>query len=653
MKNLKNGSKSFMLIGLFIFLMNICGIQCFAQLKTAAIFGSNAVFQQNQKVPVWGTAKPKEKVEVIFGSFITHTITDEVGKWKVLLPTMKADGKTYQLTIKGETEKIVYDNIVFGEVWLASGQSNMAYTMSGDLMNKEEELKNATYPNIRFRNLEGVTAIVPSEIIPQKDWKICTPQTIGECSAVAYFFARSLHLDQHIPVGIIVAARGSTGIDTWMSKDCLIKHPDYTKALQTRDENPAHWDSIVNDGANASNFRDSIGKNSFIGLTMGVHKIDFDDASWKKSGYPVSGESMGTNGFWGVIWMRKTFDISQSQLTKKWTINLPLKDQDDIVYVNGKEVAKGVSRQKNKTVAIPNNLLLEGKNVITIRFCVNYNIAEIGNKETDCFMESTDKEKINLEGTWAFKTDIEPKVSGWIGFHNTSTVNFNAMIYPLIPYAIKGFLWYQGENNIWKGAQYVELSTMMIKDWRERWQEGNIPFLYVQLPFNSARGTKPVDGDKFSTFREYQRNILQKSPNTGMACTIDIGDVYNIHPSNKQDVGKRLYLIAQDLAYHQNVISSGPVFKEAKVNGNEVRVSFQYAEDGFKVKGANLENCFAISDTAGKWYWAEARIDRKELVLHSKEVDKPTKVQYGWQNNPYTPLYNQVDLPMQPFNVKL
>ena len=622
-----------------------------AQLKTAAIFGNNAVFQQNQKVPVWGYANPGGKVSVLFADFNTEVMADEKGKWMAYLPAMKADGKTYELTIKSGTDKITYSNIVLGEVWLASGQSNMAYAMSSDqLLNKEEETKNANYPNIRYRSIEGITAIAPSEIIHQQDWKVCTPQTIGGCSAVAYFFGRALHLDQHVPVGIIVSARGATGIETWISRDSLIKHPDFTKDLQTRDERKAHWDSIVIDAAKAGAYRDSIANKSFIGLKLGVTNVDYVDTGWKKTVYPISGERLGNNGYWGIIWVRKSFEVTASQLNKNWVISLPIGDVSDIVYLNGKEIAKNVTKQKMKNVTIPQGLLQDGKNVLSIRMYVNYNGSDIGNKETSCFIKTDDGDRIELNGEWASNSKIEPKVAGWLNFYNSNTVNFNAMIYPLIPYAIKGFLWYQGENNSNKAKQYSELQPMMINEWRARWNEGNIPFLFVQLPNYKTRFAKPIDGDAMTQFRDAQKSTLTISQNTGMACTIDIGDEYNIHPSNKQEVGRRLYLIAQEKVYYQKVVSSGPVFKAAKANGNEVKVSFKFAENGLTAKGKSLDNCFALADTSGKWYWADAKIDGNDIVLSSKDVQAPVKVQYAWQSNPYSPLYNSFDLPMQPFN---
>ena len=621
-----------------------------AQLKTAAIFGNNAVFQQNQKVPVWGYANPGGKVSVLFADFNTEVMADEKGKWMAYLPAMKADGKTYELTIKSGTDKITYSNIVLGEVWLASGQSNMAYAMSSDqLLNKEEETKNANYPNIRYRSIEGITAIAPSEIIHQQDWKVCTPQTIGGCSAVAYFFGRALHLDQHVPVGIIVSARGATGIETWISRDSLIKHPDFTKDLQTRDERKEHWDSIVNDAAKAGAYRDSIANKSFIGLKLGVTNIDYVDTGWKKTEYPISGERIGNNGYWGIIWMRKSFEITVSQLNKNWVISLPIGDVSDIIYLNGKEIAKNVTKQKVRNVTIPQGLLQVGKNVLSIRMYVNYNGSDIGNKETSCFIKASDDDRIELNGQWASNSQIEPKVAGWLNFYNSNTVNFNAMIYPLIPYAIKGFLWYQGENNSYRAKQYSELQPMMINEWRSSWNEGNIPFLYVQLPNYKGRSANPIEGDAMTQFRDAQKSTLTLSPNTGMACTVDVGDEYNIHPGNKQEVGRRLYLIAQEKVYHQKVVSSGPVFKLAKAKGNEVRVSFKFAENGLTAKGKSLNNCFALADTSGKWYWANAKVNGNDIVLNSREVQSPTKVQYAWQTNPYAPLYNTLDLPMQPF----
>lgn len=624
-----------------------------AQLILPGVFGNNAVFQQKIKIPIWGNATPRTTVTVSFAKFTKQTIADEKGKWMIYLPAMKAKGKVYQLIIKSGNEKIIFDNIVLGEVWLASGQSNMAYTVNSDLLNKEEEIKNANYPNIRFRNIENTTSIVPLDVLKQQDWKICTSQNVESFSAVAYFFARALHLDKHLPVGIINASRGSTSIESWMSKDKLITHPDFTKDLSSRDEDTAHWTATANNAIKANAYREYIANTSFIGLKLGVQQLNFDDSNWKKTAFPLSAEKMGYANYWGMLWVRKTFDISFSQLNKDWLLSLPIKDQGDIVYLNGKELTRDVTKLKNKAIIIPSGFLQSGKNVLTIRMYINWGIADIGDRLTNCFLKSEQGDQIDLAGLWAHNQKIEPEVGGWQSFYNTSTVNYNAMIHPMIPYAIRGFLWYQGENNSRKPKQYSELQPMLIEDWRSRWQEGNIPFLYVQLPNYKNRLANPTEDDYLSLFREAQKTTLTRSPNTGMACIIDIGDEFNIHPGNKQEVGKRLYLIAQEKVYHEKVVSAGPVFKSASVDGNKIRISFLNLKNGLKSTADSLNKCFAVADESGKWFWADAKIDGKNILITCKEVPHPVKLQYAWQNNPIAPLYNQEGLPMLPFNEKL
>ncbi len=622
-----------------------------AQLNPAAIFGNNAVLQQGIKVPLWGTGTKGTIVHISFGKTHQSIKVGENGNWMIRLPKMKADGKTYQLKIINGKDSIIYHNIMIGEVWLASGQSNMAYAVNSDLNNKAFEIENANYPNIRYRSIENITSIKPSVTIRQQDWKVCTPQTIGNCSAVAYFFARALHQDKNVPVGIIVSAKGSTSIESWMSKDALIQHPDFTKDLQNRDEDSMHWLATVASALKANADREIIANTSFNGLKLGVHQIDFDDANWKQTAYPISCEKMGYGSYWGMVWFRKSFKLDTAQSQKNFELYLPLHDQNDIVYLNGKELTRGITKLTNKSVAIPKGFLKQGNNALVVRMYVNYAIADIGDRQTDCFIKAKDGDYVDLKGFWKHSNKIEPEVASWQGFHSTSTVNFNAMIYPIIPYGIKGFLWYQGENNASgvKIKQYESLQPMLIKDWRNRWQQGNIPFLFVQLPNYKARLQEPIDGDNWSLFRAVQQNTLKNTPNTGMICTIDIGDEFNIHPGNKQDVGKRLYLLAKEKVYKKSIVGNGPQFKTAKLKNGQLKVSFTNAKGGLSSKDSLLNNCFAVSDTSGKWHWCNALINGSDILIDIKNISGAKMVQYAWQSNPYAPVYNMQGLPMLPF----
>ena len=624
-----------------------------AQLKAAGIFGDNAIFQQSIPIPVWGVAKVSSLVKITLGENEVQVMSDGQGKWMGYLPAMDADGKSYQLNISSGTETISYRNIMLGEVWLASGQSNMEYRMGFDLVNKEEEIKNANYPAIRFRIVDNVTSIVPMDDIIQKEWKICSPANAPAFSAVAYFFARSLHADLKVPVGVIVAARGATGIETWMSKGRLITHPDFTAALNKRDEDSAHWNEYVRKSMKAEADRDVVAKTSFNGLKMGVTQLAFNDTGWTKTLFPLSSAKMGYGNYWGLIWIRKSFELTESESRKLQGLFLPINDQNDQVYLNGKLLAEGVAKMKSKTVVIPKNLLKAGQNILSIRMYINWGTADIGDRNTNCYLHFADGKQLILDGQWKHSNTIEPAVAGWQDYYNKLTVNFNGMIHPLIPYGIKGFLWYQGENNASKAKQYAELQPMLIDDWRVRWKQGYLPFLYVQLASYNSRSDTPLASDVWAQFRDAQRSTLFSSNNTAMACAIDIGDEFNIHPPNKQDVGHRLYLAAQHQVYHQNVIGFGPLLKSAIIQGNQVSVSFTCAEDGIVNKGNSPIVGFAVSDNTGKWFWANAIIDGQSVLVSSKEVLHPVRVQYAWQSNPIATLYNASGLPMIPFNEKV
>jgi len=625
----------------------------FAQLRSAGIFADNAVLQQRSRIPVWGWASPGSNVEVLFAGHEVKGRVDAGGAWKVYLPAMKADGKSHSLNIRSAGQSITYNNVVLGEVWLASGQSNMAYTVGSDLNNREQEIKAANYPDIRFRMVENVTAIVPASDIAGKPWSLCSPITVGNFSAVAYFFARAIYLDQKVPVGIICASRGSTSIESWMSKESLLKNPEFVGDLNTRDEDPAHWNDIVQKSASDENFRELMAKTSFKGLALGVNKVDFDDREWKAAQFPLNADKMGIAGYWGLLWVRKTFDMSADQAKKNWVLNLPITDRNDIVYLNGEEIAREASKAKGGIVKIPSGVLNNGKNVLAIRVYVNWGSADIGTRTSSCFLRSTDDEQVVLTGTWASNSKIETEVAPRSSFFNTNTVNFNAMINPLVPYGIRGFIWYQGENNVRKPKQYSELMPLMINDWRERWQEKKAPFLWVQLASFRQRSAQPISHDDLAELRDAQRYTLSVVPRTGMATAVDIGDEFNIHPGNKQDVGQRLYLAAQEQAYHRGPVGSGPLFKSASVQGDVVRLKFLYAKHGLNTKDAQISNCFALADSSGKWYWAVARIDGNDIVLSCKDVKAPVEVQYGWQSNPAVPLYNTEGLPMIPFKEKI
>lgn len=634
-----------------LFLFFLLPLFLFSQLQVAGIFGDNAVIQQEYATPIWGRTKADSLVELNFAGKTYRSVADSIGKWLIKLTPMKADGKTHKLIVESCGEKIEFKNILIGEVWFASGQSNMEWKVGNEIFNRDEEIANANYPEIRFNTIKVSSSIKPESDIPSKKWEVCTPSSVKGFSAVSYFFARELHLDKKVPVGIIVAARGATNIETWISREKLMSHHEFADKLSKIDS--LYWKDKIQQVIQAEKEREDIAKNSLVGINMKVHTGQFDDSDWNRTLFPLNMPKMNYLRFWGIVWVRKSFKMSFDAINQEWKLTLPIKCQNDRVYVNGNEIIRDVSKLKDMTFLIPKGILHKGNNIIAIRMYVNWGIGEIGDENKGCYLESNNNQRVNLDGYWLHNNKIEPAVAQWLDYYNTCTVSFNSMINPVIPYGIRGFLWYQGENNanstLYK--QYVDLQPMLIADWRKRWQQGDLPFLFVQLSAYGERSLFPKSVDSWANFRDSQTTTLYKSNNTAMACTIDIGEANNIHPKNKQEVGRRLYIAAKAKAYGSAAIYSGPMIRSAKLDEDTIKVSFYFSENGLKTANNDLLKGFAVADASGKWVWAEARIVGNYVYVNSKKVKKPTQIQYAWQGNPECNLYNTEGLPAVPFKM--
>lgn len=631
----------------FILQEGLLSVQIKAEFKVAGVFGNNAILQQERQIPVWGSAAPWAKVEVTFSNISIQTVTDASGKWITYLPAMKADGKSYQLNVRCNQDKITFNNIMLGEVWLASGQSNMEFKVAS-LLNKEEEAKDANYPDIRFRKVDYVTSVIPFKDIPQDNWVICSPQTVKDFSAVAYLYAKELNLKKGVPVGIISSSWGATSIEAWMSSEVLMTLPDFRQRIIKMDHNSEHWKAFVAKNIKAEHDRDSIAKAANVGIKSHVNGLNYDDSSWKRTLYPLDMGKIGLGGFWGIVWFRKSFEFPSELQKSHFFFCLNLKAKEVNLYLNGIEIGHTINPDKVMFYGIPAKLLKSGRNVLSIRMYITWGTANIGTSENDSYLVSSDKKiKIPLNNEWRSSGIIEPPVPQWQNYYNQLSVQYNARIAPLIPYAIRGVIWYQGENNAGKANQYRILFPLMIQDWRLRWNEGYMPFLFVQLPNYMDRKAEPSE-ESWAEMREAQTLALN-CPNTGMACTIDIGEANNIHPRNKSDVGHRLYLAACNIAYHGNNVSSGPVYDSMKIEGDKIRLKFSSCGSGLESKDNKLLKGFAIAGSDQKFYWGSAFIEGNEVVVSSLKVKLPVAVRYGWANNPDCNLNNREGLPAPPF----
>jgi sialate O-acetylesterase len=645
-KNQKEMKRLFLLLSLFLILSLVHG-----QLKMAGIFTDHAVIQQNAYVPVWGWAKPGAEVVLKIAGRNYTALADGAGRWQISMEPFKADSKTHKLCLYSGKDSICLSNIVFGEVWFASGQSNMEWKMRSGVVNGQQEIAAANYPDIRIHTVKPLTSAQPVTDISGSEWTICTPINAPDFSAVAYFFARELHKDLKVPVGVIVAARGATNLETWMSRERLMTHPDFSESVARFDTDTARWNQKVREAIAAERKREAIANTSTAGIDQKVHTLMFDDTAWSRTEFPLNMPEMGYPGFWGLVWARKVYEMPAKCKSKQWELILPMKNQNDRVYLNGKEIARSVSKMKKPVITIPKSLLRPGRNVIAVRMYVHWGSAEIGNDQSPAYLQSDDGQRIILDGLWTHSNSIEPPVAQWQNYYNTNNVNFNAMVSPVIPYSIRGFLWYQGENNASRFLQYADLQPLLIDDWRVRWQQGYLPFLYVQLANFKERLQTPAATDDWASFRDAQTSTLNRSFNTAMASAIDIGNGNDIHPQNKQDVGKRLWLAAKAKAYGAQIVYSGPVFRSVKKEKDRLRISFDFADNGLKTSDNKPVKGFAVCQGNGQWLWVEARIDTSDILIEN--IGEVVRIQYAWQSNPEVNLYNAEGLPAVPFNIEL
>lgn len=622
-----------------------------AKVVLPPMFSDNMVLQQQADVPVWGEAKPMKTVKVTtsWDGKTYETQADKEGKWKLSVRTPEAGGP-YELTLT-DGQKQVLKNVMIGEVWICSGQSNMEMPLEGwgKIMNYQKEVSAADYPNIRLLHVEHVTSTQPESDIKVRDngWQVCSPQTIPNFSATAYFFGREISEKQNVPVGLIHTSWGGTNVESWISGKVLQEMPDFSDVVEEVRAMPDKtamkaeylktleaWNNRVDEGFSA-------------GKPVRA-EVSLDDSNWAKMKFPGMVEEQGLNGFDGLIWLRRTVDIPASWAGKKVQLILGTIDDNDITYWNGQEVGRttGYTIQRNYTV--PGKLVKAGQLSLAIR------IVDTGGgcgMPNDLYLRSANGEQISLAGEWKYQVAADARKEGMPPKDmsenpNLPTSLYNAMIHPLVPYGIRGAIWYQGENNASRAYQYRELFPLVIENWRKDWGK-DFPFYFVQLANFKPVSPEPVDSD-WAELREAQTRTLSVA-NTGMAVIIDKGEANDIHPKDKQAVGHRLALIARAKTYGEQIPYSGPMYHSYEVDGDKIILSFDHTEGGLKSGDGKALQGFSIAGRDHKFHWAKAEIQGDKIVVSSPEVLYPVAVRYGWADNPVCNLYNGAGLPASPF----
>ena len=641
---------------LVVFIGFSCSPQSPTKLEMSPLFGENMVLQQQKEIPVWGLAPSGSTVTVIFRNQKIKTKADDDGKWIVYLnPGKTGTGET--LTIKNKHQKLIFKNVAVGDVWLASGQSNMEVPLInkwGAINNGEAEAASANYPDIRLFTVNHNCPVVPVDTISTDGWKTCTPESVKNFSAVAYFFGRDLYNQLHVPIGLIMSVWGGSVAEAWTSAESLELMEDFTNNVQKIRSLPADT-AAQRKQFEKDNFQMHIEMArkdpGIMGRDTVFTVLALKETDWSAMNLPGLWENTDFGVFDGSVWFRKHVSLPTEMSLKEMTLNIGSSDDFDEAWVNGRKVGESGYWGIPRHYKIPANVVKEGDNVITLRVSDFQGAGGFNDKPEDFYLSGPGNFHLDISGEWLMHAgynarDIETMAMK-PGDPNRPTVLYNGMINPLIPFAIKGVIWYQGESNTGKAWQYRTLFPTLIKDWRNHWKAGDCPFYFVQLANFMQRNDKPVD-DMWAELREAQSAALQLS-NTGMAVTIDIGDANNIHPGNKQDVGKRLALWALNKTYKKDIPCSGPLYRSYNIVGNQIIINFDYVYNGLSTSDKGNLKGFAIAGDNKKFVWADAHILGNTVVVSCKEIANPVAVRYAWSSNPECNLINSANLPASPF----
>ncbi len=614
-----------------------------AQVKLPALVRDSMILQRDEKVKLWGWASTNEKIAIRFKGKVYRTTAGTEGNWVIQLPPTEAGGP-YQIDITA-SNKITLHDVLFGDVWLCSGQSNMVHQMNIHDVTYANDIATANYPQIRQFLVPMLTDLQgPQRDLPPGRWAPAVGEAVRPFSAVAYFFAKTIHEKYKVPVGIINASVGGTPIEAWISSEGLKEFPEQTAVIE-KNKDTAYINSFSRQAAPASQPADA-------GLAaMPVwYNTAYTPKGWRNINIPGYWEDQGIRDLNGVVWYRREIDIPASMTGKAARVFLGRIVDADELYINGKKVGATSYQYPQRRYNVAPDVLKAGRNLFVIR--VTNTAGKGGFVPDKPYCIFADGDTVDLKGYWQYKvgTAFNPVTTPVkrINLQYQPAALYNAMIAPEINYTIKGFCWYQGEANAGRPKQYEKLLPALISNWRQKWNQGALPFLFVQLPGFQDYNYLPAESD-WAMLRESQLKTLSV-PNTAMAVAIDLGEWNDIHPDNKKEVGERLALAAIKTAYKEDIIYSGPLYRSAVIEGDKIIVSFTHTGEGLITKDGEAPATFEIAGADKKFVWANAKIDGNKVMVWSNNIAAPVYVRYAWSDNPVNPnLCNKEQLPASPF----
>lgn len=616
-------------------------------LKLPALYANDMVLQRNKPLAFWGQAAPEKSVQVTLlkaQKIIAQSAAtaDKDGHWQLTLPAQQAGGP-FQIKIGEGANRHLIDNVLIGDVWVASGQSNMEWNLGASTTNWEQEVAQSNFPNIRFFKVDKNFSATPLSDVQSTGWKVANPQNSADFSAVAWYFAKNYHRDKGIPIAIVDSSWGGTPAEAWTPLTALKQIPTYADDAKDLEDKPTKWQEIFDENDRLEKQKWALIESKEAYAEGQILQQDYDDSQWSTTVLPTPTNQPLSD----IVWLRKviTLDSTPSNVS----LNMGEINQMGLVFINGQQVYSKSWQDVIAETELPDKVLHKGDNIIAIRAFNSWdNKVNVG-KPQQLYLK-LDGQILDLSGEWLMSNDIEAKMPNVKHYNWKTGVLYNAMINPLLRFPISGVIWYQGENNVGQDLVYTNLFKDMISHWRKGWEEPDMPFLFVQLASYLQPQEQPKESD-WAELREAQASALEL-PHTAMAVTIDIGEADNIHPKNKKDVGYRLWQAARHVVFNEDVPYSGPTFKEinaVKINGkNALKINYTHIDEGLKIKGEQLLG-FAIAGADGKFVNAQATIDGNTVIVSSPKVKQPVSVRYAWADYSPANLYNSADLPAVPF----
>lgn len=618
-----------------LILLSLLTYNSYALIKPAKIFSDNMVLQRGMEIPVWGTANPGEEISIRLITSEVKTIAQSNGCWMVKIPMTNPSGP-YALIISGSSERIEFKNVLIGDVWFASGQSNMEHPMKGwewiphsAVSNFEQEIADSNFPEIRLFSVPKYPSPVELNNLTGGKWEVTSPVNVSKFSAIGWFFAKELHKNIKVPIGIINSSWGGVPIQTLMSREFL-ESSKTSVNIQAKPEkfNQEEWSGKITESLENTLLRRNQISYPKTGLPERINNPNYNDSAWKLVDFTNRNRL-----FENVVWCRKKIFIPESFHGQKLNFSLGFLDRQSQVFLNGIELCFFLYPHPVE-IEIPPTLVRSGENILSNRLGQPFGNSKVfGNKNLFFIVNSNHSFLCNLEDDWRANDQLESVIPVVENYQNNPTCLFNGMVASIIPCGIKGFIWYEGESNAGEPYLYEKLFQQLILDWRKSWEQDDLPFLFSQSSNIELSHQFEKKSDSWCMLRESQQKAL-KLPNTGMAVSLDMGDPYDVHPKNKKDFAHRLVLQALWVAYHQNVISDGLVCNSINANGDTIIIRMNDSASQLRTISPEDIFGFEVAGVGNIFYNANAKLIKKDIYVSSKNVKKPVVVRYAWTNNP-------------------